>query len=162
MLQRVDVVPQSPQAFEGIIRRKQLDELAALAEPLRGLRLLHLNATPYGGGVSELLRSQVPLLLGLGIDAEWRVIAADTPFFKVTKDFHNALQGAEMDLTEQARTTYLRHNERNADLLDAGYDVIMVHDPQPAAVRRFAPAKGARWVWRCHIDTSQPNSRRPL
>ncbi|MEX2160117.1 MAG: glycosyltransferase [Dehalococcoidia bacterium] len=158
MLQLVDVVSQDPRTFEQVIGRRKLEELVALAEPLRGLRVLHLNATPYGGGVSELLRSQVPLLLGLGIQAEWRVIAADTPFFKVTKNFHNALQGAQMDLTEEAKEMYLSHNERNAEVLDSGYDVIVVHDPQPAAVRHFTPAKGKCWIWRCHIDTSQTNA----
>jgi trehalose synthase len=157
MLQLVDVVSQDPRTFEQVIGSRKLEELVVLAEPLRGLRVLHLNATPYGGGVSELLRSQVPLLLGLGIKAEWRVIAADTPFFKVTKNVHNALQGAEMELTREAQEIYAGHNERNAELLDSGYDVIMVHDPQPAAVRHFTPAKGKRWIWRCHIDTSQPN-----
>lgn len=158
MLRLVDVVSQSLRTFEGVVDQSVLDELLALAEPLRGLRLLHLNATAYGGGVSELLRSQVPLLLGLGIDAEWRVLSADDPFFRVTKGFHNALQGAEMPLTEEARETYLDYNEKNARSLEAGYDVIVVHDPQPAAIRRFAPAKARRWAWRCHIDTSDPNA----
>jgi len=69
-------------------------ELRRLAEPLRGLRVLHLNATPYGGGVAEILRSEVPLLRDLGLHAEWRLIRGDERFFTVTKSIHNGLQGA--------------------------------------------------------------------
>jgi trehalose synthase len=157
VLRLIDVVSQSPRVFAEAVDRPVLDEMVALAEPLRGLRVLHLNATPYGGGVSELLRSEVPLLLGLGIRAEWRVIAPDEPFFRVTKALHNALQGSELALSEEDCAIYCEHNERNAGFLDTGYDVVIVHDPQPAAMRHYAPANGARWVWRCHIDTSQPN-----
>ncbi len=35
--------------------------------------------------------------------------------------------------------------------------MIIVHDPQPAGIRRHVPEKGAHWVWRCHIDLSTPN-----
>jgi trehalose synthase len=157
MLQLVDVGEQHPEAFEEAAGRAAVERMRALAEPLRGLHLLHLNATPYGGGVSELLRSEVPLLRGLGITVDWGVIAADAPFFRITKGFHNALQGAEIPFTAETRETYLAYNERNAALLDPSYDVVLVHDPQPAAVRHFAPAKAAHWIWRCHIDTSEPN-----
>jgi hypothetical protein len=40
---------------------------------------------------------------------------------------------------------------------EAAYDVVVVHDPQPLAVPSLAPPDGARWIWRGHIDTSQPN-----
>ncbi|MEX1254687.1 MAG: glycosyltransferase [Dehalococcoidia bacterium] len=157
MLRLVDVVSQSPLPFEELAGRAAIEELAALAAPLRGVRVLHLNATPYGGGVSELLRSEVPLLMGLGIQAEWRVITADEPFFRITKGIHNALQGAEVTLTSEERDTYLGYNKRNAELLEAEYDVVIVHDPQPAAMRHFGPDHSMRWIWRCHIDTSEPN-----
>ncbi len=157
MLRLVDVVSQPPQAFEEVVGREALEELAALAAPLRGVRVLQLNATSYGGGVSEMLRSQVPLEMGLGIDVEWRVIAADEPFFRVTKGIHNGLQGAQMTLTPQDQETYLTYNQRNAELFGADYDVVIVHDPQPAAMRHFGADRRMHWVWRCHIDTSQPN-----
>jgi trehalose synthase len=157
MLRLVDVVSQSPLTLEEVAGRGALEELTALAAPLRGVRVLHLNATPYGGGVSEMLRSEVPLLMGLGLQAEWRVITADEPFFRITKEIHNALQGAEMEIMPQEQDTYLSYNRRNAELLEAKYDVVMVHDPQPAAMRHFGPDHSMRWIWRCHIDTSEPN-----
>ena len=157
MPQIVDVISHSPDALAEVATADVIEELRELARPLRGLRVLQLNATPYGGGVSEMLRSQTPLERGLGLEVDWGVILGDTPFFRVTKGLHNALQGAATPLSDEARALYLANNERNARLLDSIYDVIMVHDPQPAALRSFAREKAAHWIWRCHIDTSQPD-----
>jgi trehalose synthase len=132
-------------------------ELRRLAEPLRDLRVLHLSATPYGGGVAEILRSEVPLLRDLGLQAEWRLIRGDERFFGVTKSIHNGLQGAGHALRRAEWKEYLGHSQRDAAELDDAYDVVVVHDPQPLALRSFMHSSGARWVWRCHIDTSAPN-----
>jgi glycosyltransferase involved in cell wall biosynthesis len=48
----------------------------------------------------------------------------------------------------------------NARELSDGWDVVIVHDPQPAAMISLVPRRRARWVWRCHIDLSTPNPRR--
>jgi trehalose synthase len=132
-------------------------EVRRLAEPLRGLRVLHLSATPYGGGVAEILRSEIPLLRDLGIVSEWRLIRGDERFFEVTKSIHNGLQGADHTLTDEERNEYLGHSERSAAELGDGYDVIVAHDPQPLPLRAYHGANASRWVWRCHIDTSAPN-----
>ena len=131
--------------------------LRALAEPLRGLRVLHLSATPYGGGVAEILRSEVPLLRDLGLVCEWRLIRGDERFYTVTKTIHNGLQGARHDLDPGERDEYLGHAQRNAAELEDAYDVVVVHDPQPLPMRAFRPQTTARWVWRCHVDTSAPD-----
>jgi trehalose synthase len=157
MLQLVDVGPQSLNGYEGVIGKEQVDELRRLAAPLRGARVVHINTTSYGGGVSELLRSLVPLYRALGIDATWKVIPGDHDFFRVTKGLHNALQGASFELAPEAREIYIRHNERIAGFLEADYDFVFVHDPQPLALRRLHGRNSARWIWRCHIDTSKPN-----
>jgi trehalose synthase len=128
-----------------------------LAEPLRGARVLHLNATPYGGGVAEILRSEAPLLRDLGLAADWKIITGDEKFFSVTKTIHNGLQGAARELTPQEQETYLAYSTRNAQLLEEEYDLIVVHDPQPLALLQFHGNGSAKWIWRCHIDTSEPN-----
>jgi trehalose synthase len=74
MLEIVDVGPRPVAAYRGVAPDTLLDELAAVAADLRGVRVLHVNATPYGGGVSELLRSTVPILNDLGIVAHWRIV----------------------------------------------------------------------------------------
>lgn len=161
MLQLVDVGKQSIDAYLHIVGNEAITELKELAKPLKGLRLGQINATPYGGGVSELLHSIVPLERDLGIDAEWRVISGDKKFFRVTKRFHNALQGLSYPFTKEDEEIYLVYNIRNARFLEKEYDVIIIHDPQPAALRTFYktfhPESNIKWVWRCHIDTSEPN-----
>ncbi len=157
MLQTVHVGERTLAAYRGVAPDALLDELGRRAEPLRGLRVLHLNATPYGGGVSELLRSVVPLLRDLGLVADWKVIGGDEAFFTATKAIHNALQGAERGLTAAEREAYRATSALNAALLEEAYDVVFVHDPQPAAMLALRGRGDARWVWRCHIDTSAPN-----
>lgn len=131
-----------------------MNEVAALARELNGVRICHINSTAYGGGVAELLGRYLPMLQGLGISAEWRLIHGDPEFFTVTKAFHNALQGAHYDLPKSARQLYLSVNEESARLLEDEYDVIIVHDPQPAAIRHFIGRNKAKWIWRCHVDSS--------
>ncbi|MBN1208223.1 MAG: glycosyltransferase [Myxococcaceae bacterium] len=157
MLDLVDLGKRSFAAYRGIAPDEQLDEALHLAERLRGVRCLHLNATPYGGGVSEILRSSVPLLNDLGLVAEWQLIRGDASFFQVTKRLHNALQGDATELSESEKAIYLAHSQLNASHLSADYDFIIVHDPQPAALPMLGGRKGAQWIWRCHIDTSRPN-----
>jgi len=157
VLESVDVGKRAVADYEASAGREAVERLRELAEPLRGARVLHLNATPYGGGVAEILRSEVPLLRDLGLDADWKIITGDTAFFAVTKTMHNALQGHERSLTDHEKEVYLTYSTRNAHLLDEGYDLVVAHDPQPLAVPHFRGRGNARWVWRCHIDTSEPN-----
>ena len=157
MLDHVDVGPRALSAYEHIVGQEVLQEIRELAAPLKGARVAQINATTYGGGVSELLRSIVPLYRGLGIFCDWKLISGGGQFFAVTKGLHNALQGAPYELTRAARETYLMYTTRNAQLLEEEYDFFIIHDPQPAAIRYFRGRTGAKWVWRCHIDTSEPN-----
>ena len=158
MLQRVDVGERSLRSYRRTAPDDLLDELEQVAADLRGARVLHVNATAYGGGVSELLRSTVPLLNDLGLLADWQVIAGDEAFFDVTKRLHNALQGAARAPDEADARVYLEAGERNAEALgDQRYDFVVIHDPQPAPLLARSATTDARWVWRCHIDTSEPN-----
>jgi len=157
MLDHVDVGPRPLGQYGFIAGEETIKEIRELAEPLKGARIAHINSTTYGAGVCELLRSIVPLYRGLGIQADWRLISTDPQFFRVTKGFRNALQGAPYQLEQAARETYLTYNSRNAELLEEEYDFVIVHDPQAAAIRHFRGTAGAKWIWRCHIDTSEPN-----
>lgn len=156
-LQKVDVGSNPLEPYADIVGRDAMDELRELGNPLHGARIAQVNATVYGGGVSELLRSVVPLYRALEIEADWLVIPGREDFFEITKGLHNALQGADFDLTEDAKATYLDHNETVAGLLTESYDFVVIHDPQPAPLRHFRGRDGAHWIWRCHIDTSEPN-----
>lgn len=162
MLEQVDVGAVEFGTYEPYTDPELAQEVRSLASRLQGRRIAHVNATPFGGGVSELLRSIVPIYCGLGIDAEWLLISGAPDFFTITKSFHNALQGASIELTSSAREKYLNYNRLNAQQIEDDYDVIFVHDPQPLAMRRFKGNGRAKWVWRCHIDTSSPHEEHLL
>src|SRR5262245_55449962 len=134
MLQLVDVGPRSLESYRGIAPDHFLDDLWAVAKDLKGLRFVPVNATPYGGGVSELLRSTVPILNDLGLIAAWKTISGDDRFFQVTKKIHNGLQGATENLSEADREAYLDTSQRNAQLFQEDYDFVFLHDPQPVAI----------------------------
>jgi trehalose synthase len=157
VLECVDVGKRSLGDYEAAVGSEAVEQLEELAEPLSGARVLHLNATPYGGGVAEILRSEVPLLRDLGIAADSKIVTGDTGFFSVTKTMHNALQGHSRSLTDHEKEVYLTYSTRSAHLLDEAYDLVVAHDPQPLAVPAFHGRDNARWVWRYHIDTSEPN-----
>jgi trehalose synthase len=160
MLDVVDVGKRSLETYRGVAPDAQLDELLHLADRLRGARCLHLNATSYGGGVSEILRSLVPLYNDLGIATDWKLIHGDETFFQVTKRIHNGLQGAPGALTESEQAIYLANAQLNTSRLTSDsedYDFIFVHDPQPLVLAAMSSLRDARWIWRCHIDTSHPN-----
>jgi len=133
-----------------------LQEIRALAQDLRGLRLVQVNSTAAGGGVAELLQSLVPLERGLGLSVEWRLLCPDGDLFAATKHLHNALQGRPDPLSPAEITIYEDRNAHCAPMLGTGWDVALIHDPQPAALRILTPAAAEHWLWRCHIDTSEP------
>jgi trehalose synthase len=158
-MQRVNVGHKNLADYASIVGRSLADEIRMLAEPLRGRRMLHLSATAFGGGVAEIQYTLIPLLNDVGIETEWRVIHGREEFFDVTKAIHNGLQGNPQSLTASQKEVFTRYNQMNAEALtDADeWDMIVVHDPQPAAIRSMITTTRPRWVWRCHIDLSEPN-----
>jgi trehalose synthase len=162
VLERVPLLEKRLGDYAPIVGREVLERIEALAAPLRGCRVLHINATAYGGGVAEVLATQVPLMRSVGIDAEWQVIRGSDEFFGITKEVHNALQGAEIEWPPRKQRIYLEHVLDNAIRLDGEWDFIVTHDPQPAALRSFVRdtplgSSHAKWVWRCHIDLTDAN-----
>ncbi|HET6948076.1 MAG TPA: glycosyltransferase [bacterium] len=144
--------------YRPVAPRGAIDLLQRLAERVRGRSLLHVNSTRVGGGVAEMLDRYVPLFEELGIRPRWEVLAGNDAFFRVTKSFHNALQGDEQAFTEAMLQGYLDTNRDNAGKLDLDADVVIIHDPQPAALIEHAQKRGP-WIWRCHIDVSHPQRR---
>ncbi len=153
----VQVNELSLSGYEKIVGRSEIDEIRSLAEKLVNKSVVHVNSTSFGGGVAEILHRLVPLMNDVGLNAEWKVIKGGTDFFDVTKAFHNALQGKETALTEVMKKVYLQQNELNSELLNLDYDYVVIHDPQPLAILHFCDNKTGKWIWRCHIDLSEPN-----
>src|SRR2546422_11137841 len=103
MLEQVHVGPRSLDAYRGIAPNDLIDDLLSASKDFKGARVAHLNATAYGGGVSELLRSSIPILNNLGLVAHWKTIAGDQRFFQVTKKKYNWFQVAHQYLTISTR-----------------------------------------------------------
>jgi trehalose synthase len=157
LLQEVALGHKTLTDYTHIVGKDLTERIRELAEPLKGKRVLHVSATAFGGGVSEILYTMVPLMRDVGLDAHWHVIFGKEEFFNATKLLHNSLQGAEETLTDEQWEIFDEINAINAEGLQGEWDVIIVHDPQPIGLRRGAQEKGGKWIWRCHIDLSTPN-----
>jgi len=140
-----------------------VEQLRRMARPLKGSSVVHVNSTRVGGGVAEILSWLTPLMNDLGIVTRWEVVQGDPEFFKVTKAFHNGLQGDPVRVSDALLDHYRAVNASNAGTLHDALqdaDFVLVHDPQPAALIDHFPERRGRWVWRCHIDVSRPS--RPI
>ena len=157
MLQPIALGHKSLADYTHVAGRPLIAEIRELSEQLQGLKVLHLSATAFGGGVAEILYTLIPLMHDVGIKAEWQVMLGREEFYNVTKRLHNALQGNPDSLDSEEWAIFERFNEMNARELSDGWDVIIVHDPQPLGIRDHVPGHGRTWVWRCHIDLSTPN-----
>lgn len=160
---RISQTPPTPppppklEDYVSIIGRPQIDELRHLAAAVRGKTVKMVNSTAVGGGVAEILTRLVPLMRELEVSTNWDVITGGNDFFEVTKAFHNALHGAPYDFTRHAQEIFLANNEQNRMRLRFEEDMIVIHDPQPAGLIASRADHPAKWVWRCHIDLSNPH-----
>ncbi len=159
LVQKIETGKYELRDYEGLVSQETLSEIEALADTLKGLRVIHVNATPQGGGVAEILNSLIPLLRSVGIDAEWHIIPPDNSFSAVTKSLHHYLQGASGHPTDEQMAHYLSRNRKAGlelkKILTA--DTVCVrHDPQPLPLIDFLPDT-AKAVWNCHIDTTKAN-----
>jgi trehalose synthase len=164
MLERVPLLEKDIADYAAVVGDDTVERIRKVAEPFVGARVLHVNATAYGGGVAELLATHVPLQRSLGIEAEWQVMAGSDEFFAITKQVHNALQGAEIEWTPSMQRTYLERVLDNALAIEGPWDYVVVHDPQPAALLSFLRetslvSTATSWAWRCHIDLTAANDK---
>lgn len=158
-MQRVLTKEVKLEDYTGIVSDGLLAEATRSAERLTGLRVVHVSATPYGGGVAEILKSLVPLMRSVGVNAEWYAIEPDDSFFRVAKALHHCLQGGSTDLDRDQIELYLAHNERAAGALvtmGVTADLWMAHDVQVLPLLHYLGTTSPG-VWVCHIDTTEPN-----
>jgi trehalose synthase len=145
------------EAYVPILGEKRLERLQKIAQRVKGLKMLTLNATAQGGGVAEMLYSAIPFLNMLGVEAEWKVIRGTKKYFECTKELHNLLQGKTGSLSPECQQNYSDTLQECAtqNLIDYEPDVIDVHDPQPLGLNCYLRRPGETWLWRCHIDIDE-------
>jgi len=159
-LEKVETVSQSFDAYKELTPKLWRDCLR-LAKKIQGKRIIHINSTYLGGGVAELLRTQIPLENSLGLKSQWFVIKAPEKFFEITKKIHNLLQGKKGSLNKLEKKFYLEWiNKKIAPLfkdllLKEKPDLVIIHDPQPLPLVEFF-SRGIVPVLRLHIDLSAP------
>ncbi len=165
ILSEVKIGKKSLSKYEKFIKADLRRKIIAESGKLKGTSIIHINSTASGGGVAELLQSQIPLERGLGINSHWLVINGDKEdmFFTITKKIHNLLQGEKGILTENEKKLYIRHNKKAFSeikkiLKKIKPDIVVIHDPQPLPLVDAIP-RGIKVAFRLHIDVSSPNVR---
>ena len=143
--------------YESLAGAETIDRLRQKAARLRDLHIVNVNSTYYGGGVAEILSSLTLLMNSADIKTGWRVIQGRPEFFNITKKMHNALQGAEINLSEMKKSIFEEVAFENAARMHLDHDVVVVHDPQPLPLIHYFRKKSP-WIWRCHVDLSKPDS----
>jgi trehalose synthase len=142
--------------YEQFIGRDAVERIREKAKPLRGMHIVHVNSTYYGGGVAEILSALTLLMNSVGIKTGWRVIQGAPDFFSITKKIHNALQGGEINLSERKKGIYEDIIYENVIRNHLDHDMVIIHDPQPLPMIGHYARKGP-WMWRCHLDLSERN-----
>ena len=159
MLEIVKTERKSLNDYIDIIGKEEIDSIKKLAFLLKGKKVVHINATSFGGGVAEILSALVPLMKDIGVDAEWQVIQGSDDFFNVTKAIHNGLQGMDVPFTKGMKEIFLKNNQLNEQLFEGEYDFVVIHDPQPVAILNYRQEKKGKWIWRFHIDPTSAQKK---
>jgi len=142
--------------YAPIVGSSTIEELYLLAERLRGKTVQNINSTAVGGGVAEILSRILPLLHDLGVNVLWDVIKGNEKFFNLTKRIHNALHGVAETFGPGELDYLVEVNRQNAKEVLRGAEITFVHDPQPVALVEEKRSRGGKWIWRCHIDFTNP------
>ncbi len=159
MLEIVETEGKLLNDYIDIIGKEEIESIKKLALPLKGKKVVHVNATSFGGGVAEILSTLVPLMKDVGIEAEWQVIQGSDDFFNVTKSIHNGLQGMDVLFTKEMKEIFLKNNQLNEKLFEGEYDFVVIHDPQPVAIVNYRQEKKGKWIWRFHIDPTNAQEK---
>jgi trehalose synthase len=138
-----------------VVGQGVIDDLRLAADKLKDKTIQMVNSTSVGGGVAEILNRMVPMLSDLGLKTKWEVIKGGTEFFSVTKKFHNALHGRQEEITQHDFDIFMETSQKNIELLETNNDIVFIHDPQPIGL--VNKKTDNKWIWRCHIDVSNPN-----
>jgi trehalose synthase len=167
-MQEVLVPAFSVDRFLPYIGDERFDDFSRIATKTRQLvgerTVWNVNSTASGGGVAEMLHVLLAYARGAGFDVRWLVMEGDPEFFALTKRLHHLLHGNEPNRSakDSDRDVYERIAKSNADaMLEVVRpdDVVILHDPQTAALAQPLADHGVLVVWRCHIGVDDRNDQ---
>lgn len=148
--------------YKRFTKPEHWEEIALLAEKLKGHKFCFVNSTPRGGGVALMRHALVRFFKKLNLQIDWYVMKPDPRVFEITKHkFHNVLQGAQKEpLTDDDKSLYEYWCERNAKTywLENSSPfkqmrAIVIDDPQPAAmIPMIKDNTKSKIVYRNHIQ----------
>lgn len=144
--------------YREVAPQGSIDLLVRLADRVRGRRFLHVSASRYGGGSSEILNRLIPILQDLGIDAAWEVIVGDPEFYAAVRALELAIAGHTVFIGEEMLRAYGETASLNATKFPLDADLVMIHDLAPLPLVRHRPQTGY-WMWHCHADLSTAQRR---
>ncbi len=162
MQTRTIPVETGPRRLEALVATAGEEAVAgvrAAAEPLRGLRVVHLASPPFAPCALDTLRSTVPLLRDVGIDARWLAVSGDDRSGAAARAVGDALRGGEAGPPEDVA-------HWRQDVVDAAAeipratDVVVVHGAEGLAVLARAQEEGRRrprCIWWIEGDLSKPD-----
>lgn len=163
-LQKVDtkaLLPVTLKKYKGTVPDKQYEQILKTAKKLKGLKIVHVNATPIGGGPAEILKGLVPLMRDVGLNVDWYVMPPRPEFFKIllTKKFHNMVQGdRSLSLTKEEKRAFAEHSELLSDMAgNIKADIWVIHDLQPLGMGYFMKNRGKGMILRIHVDSADSN-----
>ncbi len=142
--------------YTNLIDSTQIKNIVSSAKTLKGKKIYEINSTAAGGGVAELLNSQLPLYKDLGLDVDWLVLEPNDEFFNITKTLHNCLQGMCSPPDNADLNNYSKYLSQIVKDIPLDGDLYILHDPQTLGLAPFLKEK--KLVWRCHIDLTQADS----
>ncbi|MDR3623727.1 MAG: glycosyltransferase [Chlamydiales bacterium] len=149
--------------YKALLGPELIDQLYQISSLLKNIKVLHINSTKLGGGVAEILGKMVPFMNACGLDTKWEIFEGDPLVFQCTKQFHNLLQGKNASMPGLSMLhAYEEANAKNAErlkpLLEES-DIVFIHDPQPLGLLQHTTQRKGKWIWRCHVETSEPSRR---
>ena len=145
--------------YAEITGQSVIDELFILGDRASRLKIQHINSTAVGGGVAEILNRLIPMFGQLGVTSTWDVIKGGDRFYLITKKMHNALHGVDVTFSQDEFDYFLEINRENSKSITFDSDVVFIHDPQPIGLVDMRGNLDSKWVWRCHIDFSEPKEQ---
>jgi len=89
--------------YREIIGDEAIADIFRKARKLSSRHIVNISSTYQGGGVAEILNSLVVLLSDVGVFTGWRTLHGTPDFFTITKKFHNALHGDEINLSDMKK-----------------------------------------------------------